>query len=195
MRLTALTCVLLVLAACSALQPKPPDPERWRLWEARRAELAGIGQWQAKGSASFVSDITGWSATYRWKQIGDAYDILLIAPLGQGRFMIDGDPRSVTVRDSKGGRVVGDDPAAMLRERLKVEVPVLAMRYWVLGLPRPGEKFEVDLDAQGRPEQILQDGWRVDYGGYESTLPGKVLMLREPYRVKLSIRDWVTGRG
>ena len=184
-----------LLGGCGLLQPKPADPVRQALWEQRRAALGELAEWQAKGSASFVSDITGWSATYRWKQAGDRYDILLIAPLGQGRFMIQGDSAYVTVRDSKGGQFSGADPAAMLLESLKVEVPVLAMRYWLLGLPRPGSDYRVELDEQGRPQQLEQDAWRIDYSDYDADLPGKVLMLREPYRIKLSVRDWQSPRG
>jgi len=75
---------------------------------------------------------------------------------------------------------------------MKVKMPVNGMPYWVRGVMAPQyAEGKVKLDAAGRPTQIIQQGWVIDYSQYQggdfAALPGKVNISRAQDKVNVRI--------
>lgn len=185
-----------LLTAC-ALPPPAPDSSR-RSYETRRAQLQALDHWALTGRIAVSAEGEGWSASLRWQQSGEDYRISVFDALGRTLARIEGRPGRVTLRTAEGRRAEAADPERLLAEQLGWELPVRGLRHWVRGLPLPAEATaRLDLDADGRPRLLEQDGWRVSYPQYQTAdhtaLPGRVVLERPPLRIKLAVDRWQVG--
>ena len=73
-------------------------------------------------------------------------------------------------------------------------LPVDSLSWWVRGMAAPGALEEIELDEEGLPQRIVQQGWVIDFGGYRSrgavTLPARIEARQNDWKVKLAIRQW-----
>ncbi len=189
----------LVLALGAALLPGcaiPPatTPTDQSAWIARQPALARLNRWQAVGRIGVVNDRDGWHASFQWTQSDPTYRIDLVGPLGQGRVLVQGDEREVSVQTQDGQRWIAPDPDALLEQTLGVRLPVNGLRYWIRGLPEPGPATVLQTDTGGRLIRLEQNGWRIDYPAYTSAtpheLPARLVARRQDLSVKLVIEQW-----
>jgi outer membrane lipoprotein LolB len=84
-----------------------------------------------------------------------------------------------------------------LTERLGTEIPLAALRYWVLGVPAPEMPAEEIAGADGRLVRIEQAGWQVGIDRYSSAaaggLPTRLDATRDGARLKLVVSRWEVG--
>jgi outer membrane lipoprotein LolB len=128
-----------------------------------------------------------------WQQRQDRYSLNIIAPLGQGSMQLHGDAVQVTLLTDEGETVNSSDPDLLLYQQLGWKVPVSALRYWVLGLPAPGDSTQ-RLDEYGRLSHLTQAGWEIAFLDYQpqfgAELPRKVFIDNHLARVRLVIDNW-----
>ena len=197
----AFMVAVLVLAGCQTLpravapvsDGSPPEIA----FADRQARFADIDTWTLRGRSALSNDGRGWNGTISWEQRGTALDLRFLAPLGAGTLRIQGDGELMHVQASDGTDFLTTDPDLELARFLGVEVPVTAMRWWVLGVPVPGvEAHEVELDEAGRAVSMTQAGWLVSYPRYTERggqiIPGIVVAERAGTRVRLIIDRWET---
>jgi outer membrane lipoprotein LolB len=100
-----------------------------------------------------------------------------------------------------GGPREGADPAALLREATRWEIPVTALASWVRGLragPAHGPA-EVAYGSDGRLARITQDGWVIDYSAWQpagaagTELPTRLNATRGEASVRLVVDTWTLG--
>ncbi|MGH8279964.1 MAG: lipoprotein insertase outer membrane protein LolB [Gammaproteobacteria bacterium] len=189
---------LLLLAGCASVPGTAPvGPPNEAAWQAHRARLAALSDWQFQGRLGIANGTDGGSGSVRWNQQGEQVTFEFRGPFGAGALEVQGNPQAYWVRSSRGDNFVTTDPESYFEYRLRVPLPVLSMRYWVLGLPDPAGGFSKRVDAKGQLVVLEQDGWRVDYqdyavfNGYE--LPTRMLIQRTPVRIKLAINAWTAG--
>jgi outer membrane lipoprotein LolB len=180
----------LALAGCAAA-PRQPGPVDWPV---RQAELLAIDAWRMTGRVAVIVDGEGASASLDWRQAGENSDLALSGPLGVGALRAVLAPAGLSLEDGGGTRLMGAEAEAALAARLGTEIPLPALRYWLLGTPAPGMPAEVVSGADGRPAAFVQSGWQVEVGRYEpvagGSLPTRLTLERGGARLKLAVSRW-----
>jgi outer membrane lipoprotein LolB len=186
--------LVLLLSGCAA--PPVSSPETASAWSARQTALAQRTTWQADGRIGVVSGQDGWHASFQWAQQGPDYRIDLIGPLGQGRVVVQGGAREVSIQTQDGQHRSAPDADALLEQSLGVRLPVNGLRYWIRGLPEPDPNPTIQTDGAGRLVWLEQNGWVIEYPAYAPTsalnldLPERIVARRQDLSVKLVIEGW-----
>lgn len=184
----------LALVSCAPLLPKQDAAQLEALWAAHAQAVATLDRWSISARIAFRDDKEGWSASLLWDQEPNTYAMKILGPLGRQQLSLSGTDDYLTLQSKDGQIVQQGEPGALLRKHLGIAVPVVALRYWVLGLPRPGGKYEQTLTSQGYLKHLVQDGWSIDFSAYQSQkglmLPGRLELQYPPYGLKMFITDW-----
>lgn len=184
-----------LLAACGGLPVHAPvgTPDE-AAWETRHAALASLDAWELEGRVGIVNGEDSGSGSMDWKQQGSVLSFDFHAPLGAGALHIEGDATGLRVRSSRGDDFVTTDPDEDVARRLRVPLPVLSMRYWMLGLPDPSGPYEKSVDARGELVMLKQRGWKVDYQEYSDVrgfaLPVLLTLEEGDVRIKVAVNQW-----
>jgi outer membrane lipoprotein LolB len=187
-----LLLLVLALAGCAAAPPLAPADAS--AWPARREALQALPSWALDGRVAVATSAEGWSASLDWRQQGERSELNVRGPFGAGAARVTVKGRSVRIEDGHGAVVetLDDDPE--FAARLGAPLPVTHLRYWVLGVPAPGEPAQETLGQDGRLFSLAQSGWRVRYDEYATgaggDLPRRVVAEREDVRVKLVVERW-----
>lgn len=186
--------ILLTLAGCSTTPPiAPPEMPPQQSWQLRQERLKAFTHWQLSGRLAVQSEGEAWNMHLQWQQRQEEYSLNISAPLGMGSMQMHGNARQVELITDEGESVSGISPDLLLYQQLGWKVPVSALRYWVLGLPAPGE-FLPTLDQYGRLSQLQQSGWQIRFIDYQpqlgTELPRKVFIENHRAKVRLVISDW-----
>jgi outer membrane lipoprotein LolB len=191
LRLGALVA-LAALAACRTIPPTlPPEMS----WDIRRPQLQAREHFELKGRVAVAAGGEGFNANLRWIQDGARSQLTLEGPLGAGGTQVTASGNELTLVTSRGEHVDSEAAHAQLAARLGFDPPLASLRYWVLGVPDPGQPATEALDSsQQRLSALTQAGWRVDYNSYTSAhgqvLPGRLTLQRDAVRVRLLVDDW-----
>ncbi|MGD8514308.1 MAG: lipoprotein insertase outer membrane protein LolB [Granulosicoccaceae bacterium] len=188
----------IILPACTVLpeQPVPADREAARL--AHRQALLTLETWMLNGRISIRHGEEAWHAGLYWHQIGDIYQIRIIAPLGQGGAQLDGSSHSVVLQTGDGV-YRADSAERLLAEQFGWQLPVEGLRYWAIGRVAPGPVDSISHDEFGRLRELQQSGWTISYLRYQPDnsnlmLPGKVFLRRNGLEVRFVVDSWQTTR-
>lgn len=190
----ALTLAAVLLLAGCASQPRVLSGEEW---SARQVELLALEAWKVTGRVAVAVDGRGASASLDWRQAGSTSDVWLRGPFGSGalRIVMNGD--ELVLEDGRGGRLAGEEAHRYLLEQLGTDLPFAALRFWLLGVPAPGEPSVERFDADGRLASFRQDGWQVDIPRYQrvgdGALPARLAASDGAVRVKLAVGEWNLG--
>lgn len=162
------------LSSCAVVPPEvSQSPTALREFQAREARLGARSQWQAGGRVAVRAEAESFSARLDWRQNGDRYRIVLSNFLGQGLLKLEGEPGQVELWTADQPPRHASDPEVLLREEAGWSMPLAGLRFWVLGVRRPDSNAELlELDGEGRPLKIVQDGWTVEYDGYQEAVGG-----------------------
>jgi outer membrane lipoprotein LolB len=190
-RAPALICVLAtaaLLAGCATTRTagpagaRAPDPDQFTQWTARgRIALAARGE---GGSGSFV-----------WQQRSERTELALRGPLGAGGLQLTLDGAVLELADPGGNPLDGEAARTELERRLGARLPLAEMRYWLLGIPAPGDVAEGPVQrATGAVPGFVQAGWVVSYDALGEqgawTLPARLTATSGSTRVRIVIDDW-----
>ena len=192
-RLLVLGFGVLGLVGC-AVQPPASAPAAETLSIEAWQPPASPEAWTLSGRASLQFEDEVGTASLRWQESADGYQLDLRGALGSGRLRLVGSAGMVTLTTADGEQHTAANPAELVRAVTGYALPVGLLRWWVLGQPVPWMDGEVSLDAQGRAIALNQGGWRVRYArharydGYR--LPARVEVRHEAIQMRLVIRDW-----
>lgn len=174
----------LTLAACSTLPDKPV--ESFNL--ANQQYLYGRQHWFFEGRLSMVNETDSVTAAVNWQHQKDREDIELVGPLAQGRLLISLQADKVVVDDGDQAREYSGKVEDVVAEQLRVDVPVESLRYWVLGLSDPQQKFVEQKDG------FFQAGWLIRFREMQKLdndwLPRKMTAEKDKTRIKLIVDRW-----
>ena len=190
----ALASVALLLAACSSLHgTAPAGAEDEAAWQRHQAHLAALGDWSFSGRVGFVNGKDSGSGSLDWAQRAGVTTLDFHGPLGAGAVHMEGDASALHVKTSRGDDFVTTDPEEDLGARLHQPLPVLSLRYWVLGIPDPAADF-TKSSAGSELKSLDQRGWHVEYQEYTRvqgyTLPVKLTLERDAVRIKVAVSEW-----
>ena len=194
-----MAAALLLVAGCAGIRGiAPSGPANEAAWQSRRAQLMRLHDWEMQGRVGMSNGSDGGSGAMDWLQHGELLQFDFHGPFGSGALDIKGDGNVLHVKSSRGDNFITSDPERDFMRLLHVPLPVLRMRYWVIGLPAPRAAFTRQLDAKGQLEQLAQLGWQISYFAYANfdghDLPTRMLIQRGQVRIKLAIEQWRLGR-
>ena len=194
----------LLLAACAPreqLRPTLPKADYTVLLDQQRARehlLANTDHWILRGKLG-VSGVVdgksqGGSGTLTWTQNGDSYQFEVHGPVGSKSFRLSVTPEGALLEGVEGGPRRSPDAESLVQNVLGWHVPLRDLRAWVLGLRSDSGPAELTFGDDGLPRQLTQDGWSVNYPGWDTTrkpaVPTKVFAENPPYKVRLSVESW-----
>lgn len=193
-----------VLSACAGGRVRdalPPITGSAESHQAQReAGLAGRTQWSLQGRVALSNGRDGGSGRIDWSQDATRYAVSLSAPITRQSWRLSGDNQGAQLEGLEGGTRVGNDPAELLREATRWEIPVTALSSWVRGVRATAAHgpARVEFGADGRLSRIEQGGWMIDYSGWQASpigveLPNRLDARRGDASVRLIIDAWSDG--
>jgi outer membrane lipoprotein LolB len=185
----------LSLAGCRTAPPASiPGPGADAPWAEQRAALEKLDRFHLDGRVAVAANGQGFSASLRYEQLPRGSNLSLDGPLGIGglRVALEGD--TLEIATSRGEKLDGDAARAELERRLGFALPLSELRWWLLGIPAPGEA-DVHQDAgTGEIKDFTQGGWRISVNtrgaGLGFSLPQRLTAEREGARFKLLVERW-----
>lgn len=177
--------LVLLLSGCALFQEE-------RVLEvyplAQMQHLQQLGSWRLEGRLALANARDSISASIVWQHSPDGEAIELVGPLAQGRVRINVTPGLVVVDDGENPREYTGDVNAIVSSQLGVEVPVNALRFWVLGVNDP------QLPVVEQRGGFDQQGWRIRYREMqqvrEESLPRKLTADKDQTKIKLIVDQW-----
>lgn len=164
-------------------------------WSERQQQLAQLQYWSFSGRLAIKdANNESWSASLRWKQDGESYDIQLSGAFGQGAARLFGHDGSAVIEMTEHSALTADSAEALMQQQLGWFIPVHGLKYWLLGLPEPDLISQQTFNEVGRLESLQQSGWQVRYRDYLEVdgleLPRKLELENPRLRARLVIDSW-----
>ena len=187
---------LLALAGCRTAPVAPPviGPGADAPWAEQRDALAGISRYALAGRVAVAANEQGFSGSLRYQQQDRRADLAIDGPLGMGGVRVNVDGEALTISNSRGESFDGPAARAELEQRLGFTLPLVELRWWLLGLPAPGEAALEQDPVTGEIRAFQQIGWRVSVESRAAalgfSLPRRLTVTRDGARMKLLIESW-----
>lgn len=190
----ALTC--LTLTSCATIkQQVRTEPADWLAEQQKRQQ---IKIWEIRGRLGVQTESNGGTMDIIWKQSGQGFSIRLIAPLGAGTYLIQGDNNVAEIRFPDGQKKTVSNVDEVFSSAIEVDLPANAVKDWIRGLPATSLSVEdISWNEQGLLETVKQSGWNVEmkkYTGNEMLLPHIIYLSRDDNAdidVRLVLRQWL----
>jgi outer membrane lipoprotein LolB len=163
------------LGGCAALPEAPPPSP---------------GGFELSGRIAVRYAKEGASGRIQWRHSDEADDLLITSPIGQGiaRLSRNGVRYRLTTGDGK--EFFAADPESLTEQTLGWRLPLAGLPDWIQGRAAPGESADLRRDADQRPLELRQDGWRVEYEDFRDGHPARLRMSREDLEIRLVVDRW-----
>jgi outer membrane lipoprotein LolB len=184
-----------LLAGCRTVPPATvAGPGANAPWPEQRAALESFAKYSLTGRVAVAAQGQGFSAGLRYAQQPQRSDLSLDGPLGIGGLRVELEGADLRIFTSRGERLDGLAARAELERRLGFALPLAELRWWLLGIPAPGDS-ELNQDAvSGEIRDFTQNGWRVSINSRAPdlgfALPRRLTAEREGARLKLLVETW-----
>jgi outer membrane lipoprotein LolB len=184
-----------LLAGCKTVPPAVvAGPGADAPWPEQRAALEKLDRYGLNGRVAVAANGQGFSAGLRYEQLPRGSNLALDGPLGIGGIRVVLDGQDVEVATSRGEKLDGEAARAELERRLGFALPLAELRWWLLGIPAPGEASLNQDDGSGEIRGFTQSGWQVSIDtrapGLGFALPRRLTAEREGTRLKLLVERW-----
>ena len=186
---------VMLVAGCRTAPPRSiAGPGADAPWPAQRAGLETLDRYALNGRVAVAANGQGFSANLRYAQQASNSQLSLDGPLGIGGLRLELAGEDLEVATSRGEKLDGLEARAELERRLGFELPLNELRWWLLGIPAPGEAA-VNAADSGEIRDFTQRGWRVVINsrvpGLGFSLPQRLTAEREGARLKLLVERWL----
>jgi len=186
----------LIIASCATVKEQTTiEPAGWVAEQKKRAQ---IKTWEIRGRLGVQTENNGGTMDIIWKQSDQDYSIRLIAPLGAGTYLVQGDNSYAEIRFPDGEKKIVNNVDAVFSSMLEVDLPVHALKDWVRGLPAKALTVEqISWNEQGLLDRIKQSGWNIEmkkYTGNKILLPHAIYLSRDDNAeldIRLALRQWL----
>lgn len=154
-----------------------------------------VERFELNGRVAVRFEADGYSGSLRWRHADDRDRVELYGPAGLLYARLSRDADGAAIEMSDGRRFREADAGALSRSVLGWELPLQQLRHWVFARPAPDSApTKFDVDGDGRPRLLEQDGWKVTYLGYSpvgvDVLPSRMDLEHEGLRVRLIVASW-----
>lgn len=174
----------LVLGGCQQVIKKPTAnsvtlaPTETEVTDTTQA-IEKISQNQAfhlQGKIGVKTPQQSGSAFFTWAQQQDEFDIELSGILGVGKTQISGTPGEVILNSAKTGLIRAETPEELLARATGWQAPITHLVDWVQG-QSASNNAQMRKDDSGRPIQLDEDGWNVEFSyNAAAQLPNKLIL-------------------
>ena len=190
----AVMAALLSSAGCRSLPPAAVvGPGADAPWPEQRAALEKLDRYGLTGRVAVAAQGQGFSASLRYHQQPQGSNLALDGPLGIGGLRVDIAGDDIAIATSRGEKLDGQAARDELERRLGFQLPLAELRWWLLGIPAPGE-HTLNQGGSGEIRDFTQNGWRVSINaraaGLGFALPQRLTAEREGARLKLLVENW-----
>jgi outer membrane lipoprotein LolB len=194
-----LLCGLLWLAGCATTRVSREPLSI----PAQETVLRGLAGFRLEGTASVQVGEDAVQPTVSWRQSGAESRFRFSGLLGLG-LSVEYGPQILRLTSSRGEDLTDAEAEQALSTQLGFVPPFEALRFWVLGLPAPGEPpTEQSTDDAGRVNAMTQRQWRIHYELWTDVatpagvarLPKRLVVTRADLRLKLFVKRWVLVTG
>lgn len=178
---------LAIVASGCAVAPKSTEHERLELAQAL---VLKERTWSLSGRLALKRKNIAESVRIKWQHNGSLSNeqLSVYGPLGQQWAVITLVGDGVVVDYGAGRQKTVSSLTEGLDLGLGFDVPVVAFRYWVLGLPAPGSQFVYERDG------FIQHDWRVVFSKITRVgqygLPKKIQISHGDIKLKLLVDQW-----
>ena len=153
-------------------------------------------QFELQGRIALHYGNEGGNARIVWRHAGNADDLLVTNPLGQGiaRISRQGEVAHLVTADSKEYQAA--DAEKLTESVLGWRLPLAGLPDWVRGHAAANRPSRIQRDADGRVTSIEQDDWRIHYLAWEGRLPSRVTLVFEgsgadsKVEIRLIVDQW-----
>lgn len=161
-------------------------------WQQHRDTLQTLHRFTLQ--ARIASNGTyGISGTLLWQQMGGHFTMHFSGPFGFSAIEVEGTLGNVEIRIGKK-HYHTSNPEAFLNRYYGWTLPVIGLRFWVLGVSSPGSSAKVRYNNNGRAIHIAQDGWVIHYGSYQNgggyALPRYFTLLAGKKEFRIIVDHW-----
>ena len=193
--IVAALAALVLAAGCQTLPPGAPvGPGADAPWPEQRAALEKLDRYAMNGRVAVAANGQGFSASLRYQQHASRTNLALDGPLGIGGLRVDIDGEDIEIATSRGEQLDGQAARDELERRLGFQLPLNELRWWMLGIPAPGEASVNQDGGGGEIRDFSQHGWHVSINsraaGLGFSLPQRLTAEREGARLKLFVERW-----
>lgn len=182
-----------LLAGCAVRPVVETDAAR-AAYDNRAEAIGTWTRWGLSGRLGIDGGDDGGSGRLNWVVGEEGSSLQFRGALGRGAWRLSIEQQGATLEKADGTvtRAPSADTLALMETGW--EIPVAALAWWVRGLARPGGRAPMDIDAEGLPLTLEQDGWRVSFERFDDSgdvrLPKRIEAVKGDYRVKLAISRW-----
>jgi outer membrane lipoprotein LolB len=196
LRVALVAAVLSALAGCRTA-PAPvlgPGPGADAPWPLQRERLERLDRYSLNGRVAVAASGQGFSANLRYQQHPDLAEMALDGPMGLGGMRLALARDNLRVTTSSGESLDGGEARAEIERRLGFTMPLAELRWWLLGVPAPGEAALEQDSVTGEIRGFQQNGWQVSIEtrapALGFALPRRLIAQREGARLKLAVDQW-----
>ena len=190
-------CLLcLIVASCATVKEQTAiEPVGWVAEQQIRQQIKA---WEIRGRLGVQTESNGGTLDIIWKQSDDDYSIRLMAPLGAGTYLVQGDSGFAEIRFPNGEKKIVNNVNDVFTSTLEVDLPVNALKDWIRGLPAKTLSVDdINWNEQGLLNKIKQSGWNIEmkkYSGKKILLPHAIYLSRDDnieLDIRLLLRQWL----
>ena len=187
--------IVLLVSGCSQLPEVQTDIDPAPYWLEHQLAVNQIYSWDINGRVGIKTDKQNGTATLYWHQFGSNYELRIIAPLGQGTYILRGSPAGVVMQGPDGKVYSANRPEELMQAGLGWSVNLDGLQYWVRGIPKPDTSYsELSLDKKGRLNYLTQSGFSIEVQRYtdleQVSLPEKLMIKSDDLQLKMIIQNW-----
>lgn len=171
------------------------EPAGWTVEKQKRSQ---VSIWEIRGRLGIQTSTNGGTLDIIWKESNEEFSIRLIAPMGAGTHLIQGNDQFAEILFPDGKREIINNIDEVLASVLEIDLPVSAVKDWVRGLPAHSLPIEkISWNRQGLIEKVEQSGWNVEmkkYLGNTILMPHTIFVSRDnndELDVRLALRQWL----
>ncbi|BBU26498.1 outer-membrane lipoprotein LolB [Burkholderia sp. THE68] len=157
----------LVMSGC-AVQPRVPTTTNATTSLATQTSRAYHGRFAVQYNDQNGVQRNAYG-NFEWQETGDTVTLQLRNPLGQTMAIVTSSPSLATLELPNRQPVSADNVSLLMQNTLGFALPVEGLRYWLQPSAAPSSRAQTTLDPEsnnGRPKEIKQDGWTIDYLAY-----------------------------
>ncbi|SAK83408.1 lipoprotein insertase outer membrane protein LolB [Caballeronia ptereochthonis] len=157
----------LVMSGC-AVQPRVPTTTNATTSLATQTSRAYHGRFAVQYNDQNGVQRNAYG-NFDWEETGDTVTLQLRNPLGQTMAIVTSSPSLATLELPNRQPVNAENVSELMQNALGFALPVEGLRYWLQPSAAPTSRAQTTLDPEannGRPKEIKQDGWTIDYLAY-----------------------------
>jgi outer membrane lipoprotein LolB len=195
--ISAALALIMLLAGCATT----PPPRTLLSVDQQESLLQALPAFSMDGRAAARVGREGPPPfSVSWRQQGEETLMRFSGPFGAGGLGVTWRPGLLRLTGSRGEQFEDAEAEAVLMRELGFVPPFEALRYWMLGLPAPGEApaQQTAPAGEGRRGELVQQGWRISYdrwmnvgasaGGVQ--LPRRLTATRDDLWLRVTVEEW-----